>query len=157
MKAKSMRSFAVGLLVAAGVCSLVYFIDPDEATSTQQKVVQPTVDEMKSLLTSEGYVIHTDEEWEEQLAATKAVDDKNKEAKKEETKEKIIYRAILNVSSGMTSIDIGEALERAKIIDKKMNFFNEVEKRGLAKDLRPGTYEVESGMTIDEVISTIYK
>lgn len=154
MKAKSMRSFAVGLLVAASVCSLAYFMDPNEAASKQQKVVQPTIDEMKSKLTTEGYVIHTDEEWEEQLASAKAATD-NKET--EDVKEKVIYRTILNVTQGMTSIDVGEALERAQIIDKKMNFFNEVEKRGLSQKLRPGIYEVESGMTLDEVISTIYK
>ena len=54
MTAKSMRSFAGGLIVAAGVCGAVYFFGPGETTSSQT-ADQPSVAEMKSLLTSEGY------------------------------------------------------------------------------------------------------
>ncbi|MEK3887863.1 hypothetical protein [Bacillus sp. FSL K6-3431] len=154
MTSKSMRSFAVGLLVAAGVCGAVYFFGPSEATSTQT-VEKPTEDEMKSLLTSKGYVIHTEDEWRDKVAAAEA--EKEKDDTEEVVKETIIYRTMLTVSSGMTSIDVGEALERAKIIDKKMKFYNEVEKRGLSTDLRPGTYEVDSEMTLDDIISTVFK
>jgi cell division protein YceG involved in septum cleavage len=149
MTSKSMRSFAAGLIVAAGVCGAAYFSGPSKATS-KQTAEKPSEGEMKSLLTAEGYVVHTEKEWEEQLSAVKG-------NSKEATKEKIIYRTMLSVSSGMTSIDVEKALKRAKIIDNRMDFFNAVEKRGLSNDLRPGIYEVESGMTIDEIIATIFK
>jgi hypothetical protein len=152
MTSKSMRSFAGGLMVAAGVCGAVYFLNPSEATSTQT-VEKISVDEMKNELTSKGYVIHTDKEWQDQLATVKA-DAANV---KKETKEKIIYRTILSVSSGMTSIDVGKALQRTKIIKNGLEFSKEVEKRGLENDLRPGTYKIESGMTMEEMISTIFK
>ncbi len=64
---------------------------------------------------------------------------------------------MLTVSKGMTSIDVGKALERANIIESGMDFFNEVEKRGLSKGLRPGTYEIKSEMTLDEIISIIFR
>ena len=47
MTAKSMRSFAGGLIVAASVCGAVYFFVLSEATSSQT-VSKPSVDEMKS-------------------------------------------------------------------------------------------------------------
>ena len=156
MTAKSMRSFAGGLIVAAGVCGAVYFFGPGETTSSQT-ADQPSVAEMKSLLTSEGYIIHTEEEWNEQVAA---INEKEVTAKveTEATKEKIIYRTIITVSKGMTSIDVGKALQKTKIIEiSGFEFSKEVEKRKLESDLRPGTYKVESDMTMDEVIKAIFK
>ncbi|MBS4200540.1 endolytic transglycosylase MltG [Bacillus sp. FJAT-49732] len=159
MTSKSMRSFAIGLIVAASMCGAVYYFGPNEAESAQA-VEKPSLDEMKNMLSSEGYIIYSEDEWREQEAASKAVKDSAKEKDKEVTekvKEKIIYRTMISVTSGMTSIDVGEALERAHIIDSKMKFFKEVEKKGLSKNLRPGTYEVESGMTMQEIISIIFK
>ncbi|QED48142.1 hypothetical protein [Cytobacillus dafuensis] len=165
MKANSMRSFAAGLIVSASVCGAVYFAGPNKAASTQKTVEKPTVDEMKTMLTSEGYVIQTNEEWNKQLAAAKKekndVKEKSNENKNEKPNEKpnekIVYRTMLTVTSGMTSIDVGRALEQAHIINSAKDFFNEVEKRGLSNDLRPGTFEVESGKSMDEIIATIFK
>ncbi|MCR2822943.1 endolytic transglycosylase MltG [Lederbergia panacisoli] len=166
MTNNSIRSFAIGLLVAASMCGAVYYFGPSEAESAQT-AEKPSIDEMKSLLISEGYVLHSEEEWREQEAAIKAAKDSEKEKtekteekveeKAEEVKEKIIYRTMITVTPGMTSIDVGKALERANIIDSGMKFFKEVEKKGLSKNLRPGTYDVESGMTMKEIISIIFK
>lgn len=157
MTAKSIRSFAGGIIVAAGVCGAVYFFGSDETTNSQT-VEQPSVAEMKSLLTSKGYIIHTEEEWNKQLdTINKTKVDNSKEVIKEAPKDQIVYRSILTVSKGMTSIDVGKALQRAKIIKKGSEFSKEVEKRKLESDLRPGTYQVESGMTMDEIIKAIFK
>ena len=160
MTSKSMRSFAGGLLVATGLCGAVYFFGPSEATSTQT-TEQPSKDEMKDLLSSEGYVVHTEKEWEEQLAEAKSSKGKAEtEAKAEtqaETQEKIVYRTVLRVSKGMTSIDVGKALQRARVIKSGQDFFNEVEQRGVENHLRPGTYVVQSDMTTEEIISIIFK
>ena len=59
---------------------------------------------------------------------------------------------MLTVPPGMTSIDVGKALERAHINDNALGFFKEVEKRGLSTDLLPGKYEIESGMTMEVII-----
>ncbi|USK68900.1 hypothetical protein [Peribacillus asahii] len=154
MTSKSMRSFAGGLLVATGLCGIVYFFGPTEATSTQT-TEQLSKDEMKDLLSSEGYVVHTEKEWEEQLAEVKS--SKDKVETETETKEKIVYRTVLKVSKGMTSIDVGKALQRARIIKSGQAFFDEVEKNGVENNLRPGTYVVQSDMTTEEIISVIFK
>lgn len=167
MTAKTISSFAGGLLVAASILGAVYFFGPSQA-QTAEKL---SASEMKSLLTSEGYVIHTKEEWNKQLAAVETAEKKVKEA--EETKkankeadknnqpqaadEKVVYRMMLSVSSGMTSIEVGQALEQAKIIASGRELSTAVESRGLANALRPGMYEIQSGMTMDEIISTIFK
>jgi cell division protein YceG involved in septum cleavage len=151
-----MRSFAGGLVVAAGLCGAVYFFGPGEATGTSEKLSE---DEMKESLASEGYVIHSEKEWENQIAEAQSVKDKA-EAEKETVKEpteKIIYRTVLTVSKGSTSIDVGKTLQKAKVIKNANEFSDAVEKKGKANGLRPGTYVVDSAMTTEKIISIIFK
>lgn len=149
-----MRSFAAGLIVAAGVLAAVYYSGPTEETKAQAPK-SLTEEEMKTALASSGYVILTEEELNEQLAAVEKKVPKQEPAK--EQQEKVVYRTIINVATGMTSIDVGNALVQGKIIDNAKTFFNEVEKRGLSSELRPGTFELDSNMTMDEVIAIIFK
>ncbi|MGE7587713.1 hypothetical protein [Peribacillus sp. NPDC101480] len=154
MTSKSMRSFAGGLVVAAGLCGAVYFFGPGEATGTSEKLSE---DEMKESLASEGYVIHSEKEWEDQIAEAQSIKaEAEKEAVKEPT-EKIIYRTVLTVSKGSTSIDVGKNLQRAKVIKNANEFSDAVEKKGKANGLRPGTYVVDSAMTTEKIISIIFK
>ncbi|WHY54819.1 hypothetical protein [Peribacillus simplex] len=156
MTSKSMRSFAGGIVVAAGLCGAVYFFGPGEATGTSEKLSE---DEMKESLASDGYVIHTEQEWEDQIAEAQSVKEKA-EAEKETVKEpteKIIYRTVLRVSKGSTSIDVGKTLQKAKVIKNANDFSDAVEKKGKANGLRPGTYVVDSAMTTEKIISIIFK
>jgi hypothetical protein len=164
MMKNSLRSFASGLLIATTMIGAVYLFGPEKAESTEQpaetaKTKALTEEEMMAQLTSKGYVIQTEEEWNKQAAA--AADSEKKEDKpspqEESSQEKVVYRAILSISTGMTSIDVGNALENAKIIDNGLDFYKEVEKRGLENELRPGTFEIESGMSMDKIISIIFK
>ena len=152
MTSKSMRSFAGGMLVAAGICGAVYFFDSEE-TASSKTVEKLSDDEMKNKLTSEGYVIHTEKEYQEQLDELKA----NQEVAEKGTSEKVIYRTVLKVTKGMTSIDVGKHLKRSKIIPNAQDFFNEVEKKGKANNLRPGSYVIDSEMETEEIISIIFK
>ncbi|HBI05405.1 MAG TPA: hypothetical protein DDY49_15425 [Paenibacillaceae bacterium] len=143
MKAETMRNFAAGILVAAGILGAVYYLGPSKGTGT--------VEEMKSALASKGYVVHTQEEWNK--ASGVKTTDKNSETATVGKKEKVK----ITVAEGMTSIDVGKALAQEKLIEKSRIFTDEVEKRGLSTKLRPGTYEVERGMTLDQIISSFFK
>jgi exoribonuclease II len=158
MKTNSIQSFAIGLLVATVVFAAVYFFGPSE-TTTSQTVKAPSEDEMKIALTDKGYVIQTEEEWTQQQVALEEAKKNSEKAPKEEAPAetgKVEYHAMLSVSSGMTSIHVGQALEQMKIIKKASDFSNQVEARGLSNKLKPGVFEVKSGMTIDELISVIF-
>ncbi|MBD8027198.1 hypothetical protein H9636_11095 [Ureibacillus sp. Re31] len=164
MKANLINSFAAGLLISASVCGIVYFSQSTPKEQTDQVTAKsPTKEEMKTSLSDAGYVILTKTEWEEQQAvAQKEVE--GQQTQKEQTdqsekqdNEKVIYRTVINVASGMTSIEVGEALVQGEIIDNARTFFNEVEKRGLENDLKPGIFKLDSNMSLDEVINTIFK
>ncbi|MFC7687175.1 hypothetical protein [Ureibacillus sp. GCM10028918] len=168
MKANLINSFAAGLLISAGVSGIVYFSQTNPKAQMDQVIAKSlTEEEMKTSLSNAGYVILTETEWDEQQAiAEKEADanakgqqthDEQTDQSEKQDNEKIIYRTVINVASGMTSIEVGDALVQGEIIDNAMTFFKEVEKRGLANDLKPGTFKLDSNMSLDEVINTIFK
>lgn len=158
MKANLIRSFAAGLLLATVVSGSVYFLSNDDSNGSQANL---STEEMKTALTEKGYKVLTEVEYAEELAAAQIeAEESQQEAAEEETTEKaetIVYRTMVTVTQGMTSIDVGDALVSAKIIASRPEFVNLVEQKGLVQELRPGTFEVHSDMTLDQVIATIYK
>lgn len=166
MTAKTLTSFASGLLLASAVCAVVYFTGPQQATSSGSEE-KPTVEELKGQLAAEGYVVHTEEEWNNAIAEAKntekveqpkeEVKEEVKEEKKEEPAEPVVHKTVITVSEGMTSYEVGKALISAKIISgDAWDFANLVEKKGVAKYLKLGSYEINSNMTTDEIIATIF-
>ncbi|MFJ5625539.1 hypothetical protein ACIQD3_23235 [Peribacillus loiseleuriae] len=163
MKAQIMRSFAGGLLLATSICGAVYLFGSNEIAhptkQPAQPAKQPLQQEMIDALTSVGFVVKPAEEWKKQPAAKEApkVNPKEEPSKADSAKEKVVYRTILSVSKGMTSIDIEKILKSTKSIDPTIHFSKEVEKRGLSNKLRPGIYQIDSGMTMEEIIAVIFK
>ena len=157
MTSNSIRSFAFGILIAAGVTGLVYFTAPNEAngdkeTETKKVVEMASPEEMKKSLEDQGYIIHTTEEWNNVVSNSL-----EKEAQQTPGEQKVIYRTMISVSSGMTSINVGDILEQTEIVDDSFAFSKEVENRGLSNGLKPGIYEVNSEMSLDEIIAAIFK
>ncbi len=155
MKAQLMRSFAGGLILSTSICGIVYLLGSNNVQSAKI----PSEDEMINSLTADGYIVQTEEEWKKQITANETPKEQIKEepTEAETAEEKVVYRTILSVSKGMTSIDIEKILKSTKSIGPEINFSKEVENRGLSNKLRPGTYEVDSGMTIDEIMAVIFK
>ncbi|MBD7938607.1 MULTISPECIES: hypothetical protein [Cytobacillus] len=181
MSEKTMRSFAGGLIVAAVILGITYFLSPSDSKQTEaaepkatEEVDQPaeankeelSTEEMEEALQSQGFIIHSEKEWNninkdmKDIASVKEENEKLKkqlnDAKANEN-EKAVYRTMLTVTSGMTSIDVGDALESAKIIKNGKDFFDTVEKKGLENDLRPGTFEVNSDMSMNDLVNTVFK
>lgn len=160
MKAKAnlMNSFAAGILLSTTICGIVYLSNDKE--TKQVKVEAPTKEEMKANLSKDGYVVLTEKEWNEQIASAKKEVEANMKKQtngKKTVKEKIVYRTVIKVSKGMTSIDVGKTLAQAGIIKNAKTFYKEVEKRGLDTQLKPGRYKVDSTMSLNEIIETIFK
>ncbi|MFD1706620.1 aminodeoxychorismate lyase [Siminovitchia sediminis] len=154
MRLNPMASFAAGILLAASISSAAYFSTKSEAsTQESSKKSSITIEEMKTELESSGYIVQTTEEFDQFIENVKA--SKQKEQPKEAGK--TVYRVVINVTDGMTSIDVGNMLVKGKIIEDAFKFTKEVEKRKVENRLRPGSYEVDSEMSQDEIINTIFK
>ena len=109
MKPTIITSFAAGLLLATSVSGIVYFSTKDDSVNAEEnnnveKVEKvdgdvantPTVEEMKEILTSSGYVVQTseeakqkEEELKKQASESNSSDEKKDDNKEEEKKEEV--------------------------------------------------------------------
>jgi cell division protein YceG involved in septum cleavage len=111
---------------------------------------------MKTLLTTKGYVIQTKAEYDKSLQDAKGAGQKEA-APDGNQPQKTATKVVVNVTEGMTSIDVGRMLVGANIVQDAFGFSKDIENRGLQNKLHPGTFVVDSDMPIDQVISTIFK
>ncbi|KMK75073.1 hypothetical protein [Alkalihalobacillus pseudalcaliphilus] len=180
MAHKGLQSFAAGMIVTVGVCGIAYYVtgsNQSAGAEASSDVDDLTEEELIVELQESGFVVQTEAEWQTQLedlelAVTERVSadfaaqleeaqaeseaDEDEDADGSDDDDQVVYRTVLTVSPGMTSIDVGRALEGANIIDRARDFFEEVEDRGLENDLRPGSFEVESGMSMDQLMDIIF-
>jgi UPF0755 protein len=63
----------------------------------------------------------------------------------------------ITVSSGQSSVEIGRALRDAGVVDSVNRFRDVAEERGLDGLLKPGTYQLTTGMSIDAVLDILAK
>ena len=163
MKANLLSSFAAGVLITTTICSAVYYSSNHNSSKDAVKV-QLTETEMKDKLAAAGYVVvdkkvktETNKKTTTKTTAAKPAETKPTEAKPAEPKPAVI-QVTVNVSPGMTSINVGQVLANAKLISvTPFQFSKEIEKRQMEKLLKPGSFTVNSKMTYDEIIDTIFK
>jgi hypothetical protein len=162
MKVNILSSFAAGMLIATIISGTVYLSgDGNNSKSAvngtqSSKKAQLSESDMIDKLATAGYVVQSKAEFDKSIKDAKSSAQKNdsKEAKKAEP---TVYRVVVNVSEGMTSIDVGNQLVNAKIIPNAFKFSQDIEKRGVENDLRPGSFAVDSSMSYDQIIGTIFK
>lgn len=163
MRINLLSSFAAGILITTTICGAVYLTEKSDVpkasakTSENQTVkVQPSEDELVNQLVTNGYVVLTQAEYDKNMKDAKAVVPKQ-DSPEDNKSTKTVTRVVINVSNGMTSIDVGNMLEKAGMIPNAYNFTTDIEKKGLQNNLRQGVFVVDSDMSSDQVISTIFK
>lgn len=210
MKINMLSSFAAGILISTGIIGSVYFSNNSEKAVTSSSEL-PSEAKMKEELVKKGYVVLTQEEYQnvnvvseapesdseggnkesenkstedsesssneeasettesanenqgnkpaEEPAENKSVEEKpvvEKPAEQAEPEEKST-EAVITVQSGMTSYDVGKMLIENNLIDMDAwAFAKDIESRGLAKGLQIGSYNVNSNMSYDEIVSAIF-
>jgi len=165
MKINLLSSFAAGMLITTTVCGAVYLsgksdtapvtVKSSAATSTVK--VQPTEKEMKQKLESMGYVVQSKAELDKQKQDAKASTATTTAAPKAQETPQPVTNVVVNVTEGMTSIDVGRILQSSNLVKDAFAFSKNIEGRGLEKKLRPGVYNVNSKMTYNEMVATIFK
>ena len=63
----------------------------------------------------------------------------------------------ITVRSGQSSVEIGRALREAGVVDSVNRFRDVAQERGLDSLLKPGTYRLVTGMSVDEVLDILAK
>ncbi|MDP4163055.1 MAG: aminodeoxychorismate lyase [Bacillota bacterium] len=152
MRINLLSSFAAGILIATVICAAAYFSEPKVKTV----YAELSENEMAAQLESKGYIVQTKDNYEKNLKNAKPTAEKQ-DSPKDNSTTKGVTKVVINVSDGMTSIDVGKALVTAKIIPNAFKFSQDVQKKGVENNLRPGVFVVDSEMSYDQVISTIFK
>lgn len=156
MRINLLSSFAAGILISTSISAIVYFSDDSNNQKVSAKTsekVQLNETEMKDKLVAKGYVVQTKDELEKTLQAAKSSETTPVDS---EDKAKTVTQVVVNVADGMTSIDVGNVLVQAKLIPDAFAFTKDIESRGLQNALRPGSFVVNSGMSYDQIIATIF-
>ena len=156
MRINLLSSFAAGILISTSISAIVYFSDDSNNQKVSAKTsekVQLNETEMKDKLVAKGYVVQTKDELEKTLQAAKSSETTPADS---EEKDKTVTQVVVNVADGMTSIDVGNVLVQAQLIPDAFAFTQDIESRGLQNALRPGSFVVNSGMSYDQIIATIF-
>ena len=153
MRINLLSSFAAGILLTTSICSVVYLTNDHVSKNTKVTdktiTVQPSVKEMEKKLVAKGYIVQKKADFDKKETTTKKAATENVKPSK--------TVVTVNVTEGMTSFDVGKMLIPTKIVSDAFEFSQIIEQRGLSNKLRPGTYVVDSEMTFDQVLSTIFK
>lgn len=165
MRINLLTSFAAGIFIATSISGTAYLFGNHASSMASAKTkqtqilkkVQPTESEMKNELTSAGYIVQTKAEYDNNIKNAAAGAQKKVAPAGTNKSQKIVYRTFVTVSEGMTSIDVGKMLVKAKIIPNAFKFSQDIQSKGLENGLRPGTFEVDTQMSYGQIISTIFK
>ena len=156
MRINLLSSFAAGILISTSISAIVYFSDDSinqKVSAKTSEKVQLNETEMKDKLVAKGYVVQTKDELEKTLQAAKSSETTPADS---EEKNKAVTQVVVNVADGMTSIDVGNVLVQAQLIPDAFAFTQDIESKGLQNALRPGSFVVNSGMSYDQIIATIF-
>lgn len=158
IKISYLNSFAAGIILAASIIGAVYFADKDNSEVTIQTQSE-SQQERISHLEKDGYIILTKAEFEKEIldAKQEAFQEQNEETDETSPEEEIVKTVVIEVTSGMTSYHVGQALKAEGLIDiEPFPFSKEIERRGLDKKLQLGTYTIDSNMDLEQIIAIIF-
>ncbi|WP_409272761.1 aminodeoxychorismate lyase [Neobacillus sp. SCS-31] len=157
MRINLLSSFAAGMLLTTAICSTVYFTADTPKASGKTVKVELSDAEIKNKLETKGYVVQTKAEYDQAVADAKAAAPKQPAPPENKSTDKPVTKVIINVTDGMTSINVGRMLVEAGIVKDAFAFSKDIEKKGLMNKLRPGVFVVDTSMSYEQVISTIFK
>ncbi len=160
MNKRSIRSFALGILLSVSLIGIFYFLE--EKNPVQEPIREQ---EAKSFLEEQGFIILTKEQFNELESSVEEAKETEKqfkteqESKPEETDETTINDTTmkLEIISGMVSHDIASLLKKNKIIDDANQFETYLEENGYSKRIQLGVFELKTGMSYKEIAKIITK
>jgi dTDP-4-amino-4,6-dideoxygalactose transaminase len=153
MSRETVRAFAFGLLSAALALFLFiqFFHQPESSMSTK---------DMIQTLKKQGYTVSSPDESNNHTFHRKSYGSKNEKQKSDsshETKNESSRSIRLTITPGMTTDHIAHRLEQEKIINSASQFNEYMKQNGFSQKLQIGTYELNSQMTMEEIVKTITK
>ncbi|WP_203361746.1 endolytic transglycosylase MltG [Bacillus sp. REN10] len=150
MDKQTTRAFAAGLFTAS--LALLFYLQTTAMPKTTDKAMIKSLQE-------KNYVILSKQEFEQQTTKMdqlqKKIDTLSKPKKTKENraskKENSKPYYTLKITPGMTSSDIGEALEKAGMIKSAEEFNTFLTNNDYAKKIQVGEYKIYSSMSMKQL------
>lgn len=152
MNKRSVRAFSVGILFAALLLLISGF----------GKETDLSVKKAKEVLTDEGFIVISKEDYDKlSTAQTKKVHENIEEQKveteaQEKEEAKTIYY-VLEIKSGMSTGEISTKLKQANVIDNEEKFEQFLIDNGYHTKVQVGTFELNSSMDYEGIAKIITK
>lgn len=155
MNRRSIRAFAIGILLSVCTIGIFYFSIDNE------KVPEMNADSAKSFLENKGYVVLTKDTFDQM---EKTLSSQTKQAEKQQDPlpdppktEESITAYKLDIVGGMVSHDIAVILAKEKIIDDANRFEIYLEENGYSKKIQLGSFELTAKMSYKDIAKIITK
>lgn len=173
MSKTGFQAFAAGMIVATSVLGGTYLLSGTQQADADTEQQELSENEVEKFLTSKQQTAISIDEYEELLASKNAeVTEKaseeapqektseNKEATqatekaKEEPKEEVIKYNV-TIKAGMTTNEVSNLLEQNAIISDSFEFDQYLIKNNYHTRVQLGTFEVQKGMTFQQLAEAI--
>ncbi|MFC7393338.1 hypothetical protein [Scopulibacillus cellulosilyticus] len=153
MTKRGMRGFAAGILITCAVIAFFYYqiIQPAKNDQTSSDKVLSSKNINKYLLDHHLVAVNQKQFNEWQNAK------QHKESNPDKNNGKVIYRTILYITEGMTTVDIANTLADYKIIKNKEDLLDYLRSHHLEEKIQPGHYNLGSNMSIGDIVNKITK
>ncbi|WP_181350115.1 endolytic transglycosylase MltG [Thalassobacillus sp. CUG 92003] len=152
----TVRVFALGLLTAAAICAVAYWLEDKEANESKADI---TTEEMVSSLKKEGYHVLTEEEHQQLQSESEtnasAEPDESETTPQEEQQSDSPRTFALSIESGMNSRDISETLAEANIIEEPDEFDSYLKENDYSRYIQTGQFDVSENMNFKQLADTI--
>jgi D-alanyl-D-alanine carboxypeptidase len=162
------QAFAAGMIVATSVLGGTYLLSDHQSATADSEQKEVTEKQVSQFLKSNGKVSITSEEYEELLALkkeevtqeesqnqqTETAKETEQPKEAEEKKEEVIKYNI-TIKEGMTTSEVSDLLEQNAIIASSFEFDQFLIKNNFHTRVQLGTFEVQKGMTFQQLAEAI--
>ncbi|MHB8172275.1 MAG: endolytic transglycosylase MltG [Thermincolia bacterium] len=148
-----LRGLGVGMIIAS---LLIIGWPPGRPSMTQQQILDQA--RQLGMVTKEEATQKANQMVKEAQAKTKKEEEKKPQAPKPEIKPTTPPPAInisITIPKGSSSTEIGDILLKAGVINNKQEFLNFVNQKKAASRFRIGTYQLQKGMTLEELVTVL--
>ncbi|PRO65145.1 endolytic transglycosylase MltG [Alkalicoccus urumqiensis] len=140
------RGAGVICLLGGGI---LFFLPPEDAPSEQAAQKTEAESEDNSLEEAEAKITELEERLEEERQR-----EEERPSEDEEVDDPAVS-AVLQIESGMNSSDVTAQLDRLGMIENQSSFQETLRDMERESSLQPGSYDIDSGMTNEEIIEVI--
>ncbi|WP_208585912.1 endolytic transglycosylase MltG [Gracilibacillus suaedae] len=158
------RAFSLGLLVAAVIIGVTYYVEkPEQAQSTSS----PTIDDSIKLVEDDGYYVYEEnleskvsqleQEIEELQQNTNNDPEEPTDELGEQTEEaeEEGEETTITIESGMTMPEIVALLDENELIVDENAFISYLEENELTRYIQIGEFNLHRGMSVEELTNII--